>query len=67
MTGIGQTDEWGYTCLRRTGGLELFETPKGYYAVYLWVTREDYLTVVRKHREAAESIFDSLEHVATLI
>jgi len=59
-TAIGQTDEWGYTCINRRGRVELFRTPKEYYAVYLWVTENDYLTVVRKHPEDAENIFDSV-------
>jgi len=63
MTDIGQTDEWGYTCLNRRAPVELFRTPKDYYAVYLWVTPHDYLTVVRKQQADAENIFDTLRHL----
>ena len=40
--GIGETDELGFTLLRRSGDAELFRTPKGYYSVYLWVSEDDY-------------------------
>jgi len=60
MIDIGQTDEWGYTLLDNKGPVELYQTPREYYVVYLWVTNDDYLSVVRKYRQDAELLFDSV-------
>ena len=57
---IGETDEWGFTLLDRSGSVELFKTPKEYFAVYLWVNQDEYLTVVRKNREDADNMYDSI-------
>lgn len=57
---IGDTDEWGFTLLKRHGPVELFQTPKEFYSVYLWVNEDEYLTVVRKEREKAKNLFDSI-------
>ena len=57
---IGETDKWGYTLLAYNGPVELYTTPKEYFTVYLMVNRNDYLTVVRKNREDADNIYDSV-------
>jgi len=57
---IDETDEWGYTLLARDGPIELFSTPKEYFAVYLWVNQDEYFTVVRKDRDDANRLFDSV-------
>jgi len=57
---IGETDEWGYTLLARSGLVELFRTPKEFFAVYLWVNNDEYFTVVRKKREDADNMYDSV-------
>ena len=60
---IDETDEWGFTLLRRTGNIQLFQIPKGYCSVYLWVNEEEYLTAVRKEQDNAERLFDSTSGV----
>lgn len=57
---IGETDEWGYTLLKRKGSVALCQTPKGYYAVYLSVNKDEDLIVVRKKLEKAERLFNSI-------
>ena len=56
---IGEADEWGYVLLDRRGPVELYETPKGYNVVYLYVN-EDYLFSFRKRLNDARLIFDSV-------
>ena len=57
---IGDTDEWGFTLLKRSGRVELYQTPKGYYTIYLTVNEDEYLTVVRKKLEKAAKLFNSI-------
>jgi len=57
---IGETDEWGYTLLARSGPVELFRTPKEFFAVYLWINQDEYLTVIRKNRDNADNIYDNV-------
>lgn len=57
---IGDADEWGYILRRRRGPVELWETPKEYYVVYLYATNEHVLNAPRKYREDADAVFDSV-------
>lgn len=57
---IGDTDEWGYVLRDRLEPVELWETPKHYYVVYLSVTSEHVLYAFRKHHADALEIFESI-------
>jgi len=56
---IGYRDQWGNTLKRHRGAVTLWETPKGYYGVYLSVSTQGYeLHGLRKYRQDADALFD---------
>lgn len=57
---IGDTNEWGYILREHWGPVELWETPKHYYVVYLMVTSEHILYAFRKYHTDALDIFESI-------
>ena len=57
---VGETDEWGFTLRRLRGPVELWETPNGNYAVYLYAANEDTLHASRKYREDADELFNGV-------
>jgi hypothetical protein len=57
---IGEKDEYGFIYRGGRGPIQLWETPKGYYGVYLYLENEDYLCAIRKDRQIAETLLDSV-------
>ncbi len=56
----GDRDPWGSILKRRRGCVTLWETPKGYFGIYLSVPNEDDLYTIRKHREVADDVFEDV-------
>jgi len=58
---LGGTDPWGNQLLRKDWPLQLWKTPAGKYAVWLFVNEdEDGLHCIRDAREVADDIYNEV-------
>ena len=58
---IGEIDLWGNQLLKKEWPLQLWKTPAGKYAVWLFLNDdEDGLHCIRDAREAADDIYDEV-------
>ena len=57
---IGDVDEYGYCLRRQRGPIQLWETRKGNFVIYLSVSNKGDLFVFRKYHDDANALFDDV-------
>lgn len=58
---IGEKDEAGNVLIKKKWPVQLWETPKGWFVINLWVNEDnsEFLWTLRKDQDAAENLFEA--------